>query len=302
LNRYPDGDCFTLRHALSRDLKVNPQQLIFGNGSDEIIVLVVRAFIHPGDEVIIADPSFLVYNIASLIEGAKVKRVALKDFRYDLTQMKRQITAKTKIVFIGNPDNPAGTYIRQKEMEAFLKGLPSRVLVFVDEAYYEFVKANDYVNSLGLLKRYKNLIVTRTFSKLYGLAGLRIGYGIAHQPLIDILNRVREPFNVNTLAQMAALACLKNKAYYAKLAQKIEDQKKFLYKEFNRRGISFVESWTNFILVQTKNQAPKVAGQLCRQGVIVRDMSYWGLKKYIRVTVGTPQENLRLLNALEEIL
>ncbi len=206
VNRYPDGGCFVLRQALAKHLKVNEDQLIFGNGADEVIVLAVKAFVKEGDEVIIAKPSFLIYEIASKVAGAKITQVPLVDFRYDLKAMKAKLSKKTKIVFIGNPDNPSGNFISLKEAEDFMRAADKDTLVFFDEAYFEYVHAKDYPDTLKLMKKYPNLMITRTFSKMYGLAGLRVGYGIASGEIIDLLNRLREPFNVNMIAQAAAVA------------------------------------------------------------------------------------------------
>jgi histidinol-phosphate aminotransferase len=302
VNRYPDGDCFYLREKLARHLKVKPKQLIFGNGSDEIIVFAARAFLKTGDEVIVAYPSFLIYEIASKLEGAEVRSIGLKNLRYDLDGMLAAITKSTKIIFLGNPDNPAGTYFSQKEMEGFLKRVPQEVLVFIDEAYFEYVHARDYVRSIDLLKTYPNVIVTRTFSKMYGLAGLRIGYGIADETLVDILNRVREPFNVNSLAQVAAMACLDDQGYYKTLAKKVEQERQFLYKAFKKLKIDFAESCTNFILLKVNKTSQEVVQGLMKKGVIVRDMSHWGLKQFVRITIGTREENNILIRVLEEVL
>lgn len=302
VNRYPDGDCFYLRQALAKRLKVPSQQLVFGNGSDEIIVLAVRVFVSPGDEVIIADPSFLIYGIAARIAGARVKAIPLKDFYYDLEAMKRAVTDKTRVIFLGNPDNPSGKYLTQKQLESFLNGLREDILIFIDEAYYEYVRAKDYVDSLGLLKKHKNIIVTRTFSKMYGLAGLRVGYGIAGGEIIDCLNRIREPFNVNSLAQAAALACLEDQPYYRSLARRIGRQREVLYQGIRKLGLKCVESYTNFVLIDMRQDASRVAKALLAKGVIVRDMNFWGLKEFIRVTIGTEAENKRFLNALRMVL
>ncbi|MBN1869347.1 MAG: histidinol-phosphate transaminase [Candidatus Omnitrophica bacterium] len=302
LNRYPDSDCFYLREALAKRLQVSANQLIFGNGSDELIALAVRAFVDQGDEVVIAKPSFLMYGIDSRIAGANVKAVALKNFHYDLNGMKKAVNEKTKIVFIGNPDNPSGMYVKEQDMRAFLKGLHRDILVFIDEAYYEYVNARDYADSLHLLKSNKNIIVTRTFSKMYGLAGLRIGYGVANAELIGFLNRIREPFNVNSLAQVAAVAALKDQTYYRGLARNINVQRQYLYKNFRELDLDFVESHTNFILIKTKDKAADVSQRLLERGIIVRNMGAWGLKRYIRVTIGTLNENKRLIKTLKEIL
>ena len=303
LNRYPDGNCYYLRQKLAQSLKVNPGQLIFGNGSDEIIVLAVRAFVNQGDEVVIAGPSFLIYEIASQMAGAEIKAVALKNFYYDLPKMKEAVNKKTKIIFLGNPDNPSGKYFTQPQMEAFLEGLSSSILVLIDEAYYEYVKTKDYVHSINLLKKHKNIFITRTFSKMYGLAGLRIGYGIGDPEIVNYLNRLREPFNVNSVAQRAALACLEDKGYYEGLLRKINEGKKFLYKNFKKLGLDYVESFTNFILVKAGRGDTSLMIQiLLKNGIIVRDMSSWGLKGYIRVTIGTDLENKKFIKVLEAIL
>jgi len=302
LNRYPDGDCYYLREILAEQLNVKRNQLIFGNGSDELIVLAIKAFVRQGDEVVIAKPSFLIYDIAARIAGAKIKAVPLKDFRYDLAAMKEQVTKKTKVIFLGNPDNPSGMYFTESEVRNFLKGLRRDILVFIDEAYFEYVSAREYVQSIKLTRQNKNVFVTRTFSKMYGLAGLRIGYGVANAELIDLLNRIREPFNVNSLAQVAAIAVLKDRTYYRGLARKIMVQRKFLYDSLKRMNLDFVKCYTNFILVKVDSKAADVAKGLMTKGVIVRDMSFWGLSKYIRVTIGTGTENKRFIKTLKEIL
>lgn len=302
LNRYPDGDCFYLRQALAKKHGVKPGQIIFGNGSDEIIVFATRALLKPGDEIVIAKPSFLIYELASKIEGAKIRAVKLRDdFRYDLEAMKKSVTKKTKIVFLGNPDNPAGWYFTDKEIKSFLKGLNKNTFVFIDEAYYEYVQFKDYADSLAILKKHKNVIVTRTFSKMYGLAGLRVGYGVAHLDVIDYLNRVREPFNVNTLAQTGALAALKDKAYYAKLAKKVEQERVYLYKNLESLSLDYVPSCTNFILIKVGANASRIVHTLLQQGVIVRDMSVWGMNEYLRMSIGTSAENKRFIKILKTI-
>ncbi|MCR4336309.1 MAG: histidinol-phosphate transaminase [Candidatus Omnitrophica bacterium] len=302
VNRYPDGGCFYLRDALAKHLGVEPNQLIFGNGSDEVIVTALRAFVQEGEEVVIAKPSFLIYEIASCVVGAQVKAIPLKDFQYDLEGMKKAVSPKTKMIFIGNPDNPAGSYVSQKQLENFLNEISSQILVFVDEAYFEYVQAADYPDTITLLSKYPNLIIARTFSKMYGLAGLRVGFGIARSEVIDILNRLREPFNVNSIAQAAALACLKDQAYYRRIAKEIEEQRKFLYQSFEKMGLSFVKTVTNFLLIDVKTKSDEVSCRLLKKGVIVRDMAFWGLPTFIRVTIGAPSENRKFLRVLKEIL
>lgn len=301
VNRYPDGGCFYLRQALARHLAVKPEQLIFTNGSDELIVIAVRAFVEEGDEVIMSVPTFLIYNIASTVAGAKVKQIPLKDFRYDLAAMKAAVTRRTKMIFLGNPDNPAGSYFTTKELEEFLRGVSKNIAVFIDEAYFEYVDAKDYVDSIALIKKHPNIIVARTFSKMYGLAGLRIGYGIAGSEMIGVLEKLREPFNVNSVAQAAAIACLGDRKYYTDIAGKFREQRTFLRQALQTLGFTTVPSATNFILIKTQN-AGQVADALMKKGVIVRNMQSWGLDDYIRVTIGTDVENKRFLRTWGRIV
>jgi len=301
VNRYPDGGCFVLRQALAKHLKVVENQLIFGNGSDEVIVLAIKAFVGEGDEVIIAKPSFLVYKIASVLAGAKIHEVPLKNFHYDLQAMKAKLSKRTKIVFIGNPDNPAGTYINAKDAEDFMRAVGKDTLVFFDEAYFEYVNAADYSDTLKLMKKYPNLMVSRTFSKIYGLAGLRVGYGVASAEIIDILNRLREPFNVNSVAQVAAAVALSDQGYYRRIAREIGKQREYLCRHLESMGVKYEASFTNFMLIQVKN-ASQTATALLKKGVIIRDMTAWGLSDYIRVSVGTFSENKKFIKALGEVL
>lgn len=302
LNRYPDGSCFYLRKKLAKKLAVDENQLIFGNGSDEIIVMAMRAFISPGDEVIIANPTFLIYEIAANISGAKVVAVPLKNFRYDLKAMRQVITPKTKIIFIANPDNPTGTYVTKDEVNEFLKGIPEEIVVYFDEAYYEIVMEKDYPDTLSLLKRGENLIISRTFSKAYSLAGLRIGYGISTKENIDLLNRLREPFNVNSLAQAAAIAGLDDKSGILKLRKAIKEGKKYFYDNFKQLGLKYVASAANFVLINLERDSSYIVQGLLKSGVIVRDMSGWGLNNFMRVTIGRKKENQKFIKALKHIL
>jgi len=298
INRYPDGGCFALRRTLAKKLKVDDDQLIFGNGSDELIVLAVKAFVAKGDEVIIAKPSFMIYEIASILAGARIHQVALEDFRYDLKTMKSKVNARTRIIFIGNPDNPAGTYISQRQVEDFLRGVPKSTLVFFDEAYFEYVQAKDYPDTIALMDKYPNVMTTRTFSKIYGLAGLRIGYGIANRAIIDILNRLREPFNVNSMAQAAAVAVLGDESYYRNIAKEVNVQRQYLYRSLESLEVAYEVSFTNFILVHVGVDSSQVANALLKKGVIIRDMAAWGLKGYIRVSIGSASENKRFIKTL----
>ena len=301
INRYPDANCFLLRRELAKRLKISPDNLIFGNGSDELIVLAFRAFVEEDEEIVVGEPSFLIYQSQAEAFKIKVKKSHLKNFRYDLKDMRRLITKKTKLIFIANPDNPNGTYLSEQEVDDFLKSLPEHVVVFFDEAYAEFAP-RDFPKTLNFLKKGYNIIVTRTFSKAYSLAGLRIGFGVSNKDFIEAMNKVREPFNVNSLAQIAAVEALKDKSYLKQSLSYIRKEKEFLYSGLQTLKFNFVKSYTNFILVSTGGtDSKKVFNDLLKRGVIVRDMSGWGLKNYIRVTVGKHNQNNKFLKELSFI-
>ena len=303
INRYPDGNCFYLREKIAKKFRIKENQIVFGNGSDEIVVLVLRSFIREkNDEVIVGFPTFLIYELQSKIHQAKVLRVPFKNYRYDLEGMLRAITKKTRIIFIANPDNPCGTYLSHKEIEKFLEKVPSEVIVFFDEAYYEFVEKRDFPKDLSFLKKRKNLIITRTFSKAYGLAGLRIGYAITSFPIAHILNKVREPFNINRVAQVAALAALENEEFLKMVRQYIKKEKEYLYQELKKMNLEFVESVTNFILINFKKDVDKLNQYLLKKGVIIRPLNNWGLKDFFRLTVGLHKENVKFIRELKNYL
>jgi histidinol-phosphate aminotransferase len=301
INRYPEGGCFYLRQAVAKKLRIKPEQLIFGNGSDELIGLTLRAFVNEGEEVIVASPTFLMYEVASTVHGAKLKVVPTRYFKYDLKAMKDAVTKNTKVVFIANPDNPNGTYVARYELEDFLKGLPDETIVFLDEAYFDFVEEQDYPNGLDYIGE-SNLIVTRTFSKAYGLAGLRVGYGVSSSEIIKYMEAVREPFNVNSLAQIGAISALKDRVFFARSKKVVREGKKFLYSELKAMGIRYVPSVTNFILIELGPKSGEATERLLKKGVIVRNMKAWGLENFIRVTVGKDAENKRFIKELKKII
>ncbi len=243
LHRYPDATCGLLREKLAKAFNVEASSIIVGNGSDELIVLALRAFVDPGDEVVIAQPTFLIYELQALACSARVRTVPLRNLRYDLAAMKAAVSPQTKLVFIANPDNPTGTYVTAKELEVFLRGLPSQTLVFMDEAYYEFVEAEDYPQTLRYLNSATTcpasggVIVTRSFSKAYGLAGLRVGYGVASPSVIRAMDAVREPFNVNSLAQAAAAAALDDRAFLEQTRRLVREGRTFLTMELAKLGL-----------------------------------------------------------------
>ena len=298
LNRYPDGSGFYLSQALAQKYGVDIGQIILGNGSNELIELVVRTFISPGDEIISADPSFVVYKmIAQAACGANVI-VSCRDLRHDLDAMAERITAKTKIVFIANPNNPTGTMNTRAEMDRFLGRVPGHVIVAVDEAYFEYVTHAEYPDSLDYLKEGKNILALRTFSKIYGLAGLRIGYGITTAAIAELMNKVRQPFNTNSLAQAGALAALGDRKHVEKSIAVNNEGKQYLYQSFQQLGVPYTPTEANFILFETALDGKDVYAALLKQGVIIRPMG----GKRLRVTIGLPAENKRFVDELEKVV
>lgn len=301
LNRYPEGTCFYLKKKLARKLGVNESNIIFGNGSDELIDIILKTIKENGAEIVTSDITFVEYKICGCINDFTVKTVPLRDFTFDLEAIKNAVTAKTKAVFIANPNNPTGTYVNKQEVENFLNNIPKDVLVVFDEAYFEFVDEKDFPDLLTLINK-KKIALLRTFSKIYGLAGLRIGYMIANQAFIAYAQRVRQPFNVNTLAQAAALAALDDALFVKKTKQLISQEKKFLYQAFRKLGIWFKESATNFIFIRLNTDMQKIFEKLLKKGIIIREMGQYNLNNYARVTMGTRTENQKLIRALKEIL
>ncbi|MEM3018343.1 MAG: histidinol-phosphate transaminase, partial [Candidatus Bathyarchaeia archaeon] len=301
VHRYPDDGCFSLRKKLAERLNVKGENLIFGNGSDELIILAIRAFLDRGEEAILAEPTYLLYRIAAKAAGVKLNLVPLRNMRYDLETMASRISGNTRIILVSNPNNPTGTYVTRHEVESFIERVPNDVLLFFDEAYYEFAEGDDYPNTIEYLDR-GNIITSRTFAKIYGLAGLRIGYAVADREVADVINRIREPFNVNLLGQAAALAALDDEEYARFVRRETDKGKKYLYEEFSRLGLSYVPSATNFVLVKIGPRAGEVYQRLLREGIIVRQMDAWRLNDYIRVTVGREEENRYFIERLETIL
>ncbi len=299
MNRYPDGSCYYLRKGLARKLRVRQDCLTFGNGSNEILELAVRTFLLPGDEAVIAHPSFVVYSTIVQAARGKAVIVPLKDMRHDLKAMAARVTKKTKIIFIANPNNPTGTINTAIEFDAFIKKVPDSVLVVVDEAYFEYVTSGNYPDCTQHLRDRGNLLILRTFSKIYGLAALRIGYGISSPEVAGAMNRIRQPFNVNAAAQRAALAALQDKVHVKKSKAINEKGKQYLYKSLETLGINFIPTEANFIFVMFNSDViPKLHKKLLREGVIIRPMG----PSAMRITIGMPSENRRLVSALRKHL
>ena len=302
LNRYPDGDAFYLKHRLSERLSVKPANLIFGNGSNEVIEIVARTFMKPGDEAVMGEFAFIVFPIVTQAVGAQTIISPMPDLTHNLRDMFARITPRTKAVFIANPNNPTGTMVQREEFEWFLERVPEDIVVLVDEAYFDYVGDPDYPNSLDYLGVGKSIITVRTFSKIYGLAGLRLGFGVSSAEIISYMNRVREPFNVNSLAQVGALAALDDEAHVARSRQINREGSDYLSRELEKMNLTFAPSFTNFILVDLGSDPIRVYNALLKEGVIVRPVINYGLKTHIRVTIGLPEENERFVRAIRKVL
>lgn len=302
LNRYPDGSCYYLKRKLASKLGLKEENIIFGNGSNEIIELIVRTFMRKDDHVIMADPSFVVYKLIVKAANGIPIPVPLKEFHIDLNGIVNALTDKTRIIFLANPNNPTGTIFKRQEFEKFLSMIPEDIIIVVDEAYVEYVSDPDFPDSLKYHNGKRNLITLRTFSKIYGLAGLRIGYGISRAEIIEYMNRVRQPFNVNSLAQVAALHALDDDEHVS-ISQKVNmEGLKYLYAELDKMGLEYVRTQANFFLINIKEDAHRIFKMLQKEGIIVRPMGGFGLKEFIRVTVGLPEENEKFIKALKKVL
>ncbi len=304
INRYPDASCHELTNKLAAHLGVETASLIFGNGSNEVIDILIRALISPSENVVFSHHSFIVYQLTTNVhfECGRPVPLAAGD-KHDLAAMASAVDAKTKLVIVCNPNNPTGTYNTADEFRAFLASVPGNVIVAVDEAYYEYVAAGDYPQTLDMLGDHPNLVLLRTFSKIHSLAGLRIGYGVGHPDLIGELHKTREPFNVNMLSQAAALACIDNWDEVAGRARRNREQLEWMETELAGLGLEVVPSQTNFILVRTPGDAGKLTESMLHKGVIVRPMHAFGLGEgALRISVGLPAENQRCIEVLKEIL
>ena len=302
LNRYPDGSGFYLRQALAKKHGASPDQIVLGNGSNELIELLVRAFLRPGDEAVVPHPSFVVYPMIVQAAGGVRVMVMLKEHRLDLEAMARAITPMTKVVFIANPNNPTATIVTADEVERFMTRVPERTIVVFDEAYIEFALGPDFPDTLNYVKQGRKVAVLRTFSKATSLAGLRVGYGVAEADAVALMNRIRQPFNVNSLAQAGALAALEDESHVLECVRMIEAGRHFLYDEFKTLGVQYVPSRANFILVDVGRSAADIYQKLLHEGVIVRPMTPFGMETALRITVGTPEENRKLVRALRTVL
>ncbi len=302
LHLYPDSNCFHLKKRLSDFLGMPENCILIGNGSDELLKLIAETFLNKEDEVIYGDPSFVEYEFTAKIMGAKCIAVPLLDFKYDLEAVLAAVNEKTKIVYICNPNNPTGTIVTADELKDFVLRLPDDVIVIFDEAYYEYNENPQFLSGLEYVKEGRNAIVLRTFSKIYGLAALRVGYGLSTPEIVGAIERVMEPFNVNSLAQSGAIAALDDIKHINKGYQVNSQGKKYLYGEFEKMGLNYVKTDANFIFVDTGKDSQEVFHKLLKMGVIIRTGDIFGFPSFIRVTVGTMEENQRFIESLKTIL
>jgi histidinol-phosphate aminotransferase len=299
--RYPDGNSFALRDAVCRKFGVVPEQLVFGNGSNDILELAARAFLVAGSEAIYSEHAFAVYALVTQAVGARGVVTPARDFGHDLPAMLAAITPQTRMIFIANPNNPTGTLLGKSALKDFLQQVPHNVLVVLDEAYDEYLPETHKSESVKWLAEFSNLIISRTFSKAYGLAGLRIGYGMANAAITDIMNRVRQPFNVNSVAQAAAVASLQDDAFVARSYALNQAGMKQITEGLQRLGLEYIPSHGNFVSFRIGN-ASDAYQRLLKGGVIVRPIANYGMPDYLRVSIGLLDENARFLQVLEDIL
>lgn len=301
VNRYPDSQGFYLKKKLARALNLEATNIVLGNGSDELIDIILKTFVEDDEHILTSEGTFLEYKIISQVKGRMVVTVPLSYFKYDLEAIKKRIDKKTKVVFVSNPNNPTGTYVTKYEIEEFLRDLPQNVILVFDEAYDVFIDVDDFSSSLKYI-RDKNVIVLKTFSKAYGLAGLRVGYALARPELTRYMEIARQPFNVNSLAQVAAMAALDDKKFLKRTREVILEGKNYLYGALNKLGLAYVPSVANFILVDVGGDGVAIFKEILKYGVIVRDMKQYGFKNFIRVTIGIKKENERFIKALKKVL
>jgi histidinol-phosphate aminotransferase len=303
LDRYPDGGGYALRQALASKHAIDPAGITLGNGSNDVLDMVARAFLGPGRESLFSQYAFAVYAISSQAVGADLVQAPAKAYAHDLQAMAERLSARTRVIWIANPNNPTGTWLSRAALRGFLQQVPGHIIVVVDEAYLEYVDRPEYPDASAWLADFPNLIVTRTFSKAYGLASLRVGYGLSHPDLADLLNRVRQPFNVNGLAQVAALAALQDQAFIEETVQVNRAGMQQLCAGFERLGLAYIPSVGNFVTLDLRDRSGvEVDRALLREGCITRPIGGYGLPNHLRISVGLASENARFLKALEKVL
>jgi histidinol-phosphate aminotransferase len=303
LHRYPDADSSKLKQAIAEVYEVETQQLIVTNGGDELITLVSEAFLEAGDEVVVPEPSFSEYKFGALLMGAVVKSVPLNsDFSYDVKALLAAVSKWTKMVYLCSPNNPTGTILTKTELQQILDALPKHVLVVIDAAYSHFTSGNEYSDGVEFVRAGYPVLALQTFSKIYGLAGIRVGFGVAPTGIIHSITQVKEPFNVNALAQAAAIAAVGDHEHVSRTQDLVIEERHRLYAAMRELGLRYTESMSNFILVELGTEAKSLYERLMAKGVIVRYGYIWGLPRHIRVSVGLPKENERFIQVLREII
>jgi histidinol-phosphate aminotransferase len=303
LNLYPDGECYYLRQALAAHLGTDAGQIAVGNGADGLIMQTCMAYVDQDDEVIVSSSSFPIYDVFTTAMRGRLVKTPLKEYGLDLDAMRAAITPKTKLIFVCNPNNPTGTIVTAAEVDAFVKAVPQSVLVVFDEAYFEFVDSPEYPRTLQyVLAGHKNVMILRTYSKVYGLAGIRLGYAIADPAVLAPLGKIREPFAVNLLAQAAGVAALQDEEYLQDSIASNVAGRRYLYGEFDRMGLFYVESHTNFVLVRVGSEARAVVQAFLAAGIIVRPCHGYDLPEFLRITVGNAGQNARFVEALDSVL
>ena len=306
---YPDGNGFILKQKISEKFDVNVNQIILGNGSNDVLDMIARTFLCEGREAIFSEYAFAVYPIATQAVGATARIAKALDaehddnpYGHDLTAMAELITDKTSVIFIANPNNPTGTWLKSADLKQFISNVPENIIVVIDEAYCEYVENLEYPNALLWLNQFPNLIVTRTFSKAYGLAGLRVGYAICNEQIADLLNRVRHPFNVNTISLLAATAALDDEEHLQKCVDMNTKGIKFWRAACQYRGLDYIPTVGNFVTIDFEQDAMPIYEGLLREAVIVRPIANYGLPNHLRISISTPEDNQRCLDALDKVL
>lgn len=302
LARYPDGSAYVVKEQLAAFLDVKPENLTIGNGSNDVLELLARVYLRPGLQAVCSQHSFVVYPLATKVTGAELVEVPAKDYGQDMAATLDAITDKTRIVFIANPNNPTGTWVGRQPMEEFLNEVPDDVIVVLDEAYFDYVEEPEYPNGIELFKRFPNVVVTRTFSKAYGLAALRLGFSVSNPEIADLMNRVRQPFNVNSLSLAAATVALDDQDHVQKSVELNRQGLAFLSKACDEMGLGYIPSVGNFISIDFGRDAAPIYEALLHKGVIVRPIAGYQMPNHLRVTVGLAEENARFVEALQAVL
>ena len=305
LKKYPDSEGVNLRKTIAKKFKLDSNRIILGSGSDQILELICKVFLKKGDEVVVPKYSFLIYRLYSQMNGAKILYSKENNFAVSVNEILKKVSKKTKVVFLANPNNPTSTYVEKKQLLFLRKKLRSNILLVVDDAYYEYVKQKDYSSGLQLFSSFKNVIVTRTFSKIYGLAGLRVGWGYGSKEIINSLNQYKPPFNINSPALSAAEAAIKDNAWLKKEIKHVNKWNDKFYKEFKKLNIATNKSFTNFLLInfnKIKKNSSIIFKLLASAGILVRKMDNYGIKNSLRVTIGKNDENKKLILKLRKVI